>query len=176
MSVQRMSIIDPQNRNPVRSDCSEETSQNIEAPDIQHRRSSGKSPTSENTTLLEVVHTLARIALAQFLADQTRHHAADPLLTDNGVAGVVDCDVVLEVDAVVGRGDGGLFGEEGGGLGGWHCGWLGCAVQIKVRVWAGGLLLAWWTMAARVVGESRLLRRLDAVVGTLILKVGLPGL
>jgi hypothetical protein len=31
-------------------------------------------------------------------------------------------------------------------------------------------------MAAGVVGESRLLRRLDAVVGTLILKVGLPGM
>jgi hypothetical protein len=31
-------------------------------------------------------------------------------------------------------------------------------------------------MAARVVGESRLFEALDAVVGTLILKVGLPGL
>lgn len=121
MSVQRMSITDPQSHNPVRPGCSGKTSQDIVTPDIQHRRNRGKSPTSENTTLLEVVHALARIAFAQFLADQTCHHAADPLLADNGVAGVVDCDIVLEVDAVVGRGDGGLFGEEGGGLGGWHC-------------------------------------------------------
>lgn len=81
-----------------------------------------------------MVHALARIALAQFLANQTRHHAADPLLADNGIAGVVDCDVVLEVDTLVGRGDGGLFGEEGGGLGGWHCGRLVCVVWCVVRV------------------------------------------
>ena len=70
-----------------------------------------------------MVGALARIALAQFLADEPGHHAAHPLLADDGVAGVVDGDVVLEVDALVGRGHGGLLGEEGGGLGGRHFGW-----------------------------------------------------
>jgi hypothetical protein len=76
--------------------------------------------TSQGTTLLKVIHALARIALAQFLANETRHHTAHPLLANDRVAGIVDCDVVLEVDALVGRGDGGLFGQEGGGLGGGH--------------------------------------------------------
>lgn len=80
----------------------------------------GEGITSQDTTLLKVIHALARIALAQFLANKTRHHTAYPLLANDRVAGIVDCDVVLEVDAVVGRGDGGLFGQEGGGLGGGH--------------------------------------------------------
>jgi hypothetical protein len=84
----------------------------------------GRGLTSENTTLLEVVHALARITFAQFLADKARHHATHPLLTNDGIAGVVNGDVVLEVDALVGRGDGGLFGEERGGLGGGHCEWV----------------------------------------------------
>lgn len=80
----------------------------------------GERNTSQDSTLLQVVHTLARIALAQFLANQTGHHAAHPLLADDSITGIVDGDVVLEVDALVGRGDSGLFGEEGGGLGGRH--------------------------------------------------------
>jgi hypothetical protein len=80
--------------------------------------------TSEDTALLEVIHALARIALAQFLADKTGHHAAHPLLADDSITGVVDGDVVLEVDALEGWRDGGLFGEEGGGLGGGHGGWV----------------------------------------------------
>lgn len=71
-----------------------------------------------------MVHAFARIALAQFLADETGHHAAHPLLADDSITRVVDGDVVLEVDALVGWGDGGLLGEEGGGLGGGHCEWF----------------------------------------------------
>jgi hypothetical protein len=37
---------------------------------------------------------------------------------------------------------------------------LDCVVWIEGRVWVGGCLLARRTMAARIVGESRLLRRL----------------
>lgn len=69
-----------------------------------------------------MIHPLSSITLAQFLPNQSRHHTAHPLLADDGVAGVVEGDVVFEVDAFVGRGDGGFFGEEGGGLGGWHFG------------------------------------------------------
>lgn len=67
-----------------------------------------------------MIHPLPMIALAQLLAHQPRHHAAHPLLTDDGVAGVVHGDVVLEVDAVVRRCHGGLLREEGGGFGGGH--------------------------------------------------------
>lgn len=82
----------------------------------------GDKLTSQSTTLLQVVNALARIALAQLLADQAGHHAAHPLLADNCIAGVVHGNVVFEVDTLVGRGHGGLLGEEGGGLGSWHCG------------------------------------------------------
>ena len=71
-----------------------------------------------------MIDALSRITLPQFLTDKTRHHAADPLLTDNGVTGVVDSDVVFEVDALVAWGHGGLLGEEGGGFGGGHFGGL----------------------------------------------------
>lgn len=73
-------------------------------------------------TLLEMIDALALVALAQLLADKPGHHAADPLFADDGVAGVVQGDVVFEVDAVVGRGHGGLFGEEGFGFRGGHFG------------------------------------------------------
>lgn len=68
-----------------------------------------------------MVHALARIALAQLLTDKSGHHTAHPLLADDCVAGVVDGDVVFEVDALVGRGHGGLLGQEGCGLRGRHC-------------------------------------------------------
>jgi hypothetical protein len=67
-----------------------------------------------------MVNTLTSITLPQFLADKTRHHTADPLFPDNSVTGVVHGDIVLEVDAIVGRGHGGLLGEEGGGFWGRH--------------------------------------------------------
>lgn len=124
------------------------------------KRLAEKELTSENTALLEVVHTLARIALAQFFADETRHHAAYPLLADNGITGVVNGDIVLEVDSLVGRGDGGLFGEERGGFGGRHFGWL---VGFVGRY--GGLcLLEGETTAARAIEESWSIKGLDAVV------------
>ena len=87
-----------------------------------------------------MVHTLARIALAQFLADETGHHTAHPLFTDNGITGIVNSDVVLEVDTLVGWGDGGLFGEEGSGFGGRHCGWfLWWLSREREAVGAGGV-------------------------------------
>lgn len=82
--------------------------------------------TSQDTTLLQVVHTLTRIALAQLLTNQSRHHRAHPLLTDNSITGIVHSDVVLKIDTLVGRGDAGLFREESCGLGGGHCGRIGC--------------------------------------------------
>ena len=69
-----------------------------------------------------MINTLTPITLSQFLPDKTRHHAADPLLADNSVAGVMEGDVVIEVDTFVGGSHGGLFSLEGGGLGGWHFG------------------------------------------------------
>lgn len=89
-----------------------------------HEEAEGKETklTPQSTTLLKMIHPLPLVALAQFLPNKTGHHTAHPLLADDGVAGVVDGDVVFEVDALVGRGHGGFFGLEGGGLGGWHCG------------------------------------------------------
>lgn len=72
-----------------------------------------------------MIDPLSPIALAQLLPDKPRHHAAHPLLADDGVARVVQGDVVVVVDAVVRRRDGRLFGEERRGLGGWHFGLVG---------------------------------------------------
>lgn len=69
-----------------------------------------------------MIHPLASIALPQFLPHKTRHHAAHPLLPDDRVAGVVDGNVIVVVDAVVRRRNGGLLGLEGFGLKGWHFG------------------------------------------------------
>lgn len=99
-----------------------------------------------------MIHPLARIALAQFLADKTGHHAAYPLLADDRVAGVVDGDVVFEVDALVGWGHGGLFGQEGGGLGSWHfvevggvvgLGRWGVALALVCDCSFGGVTVEW---------------------------------
>ena len=68
-----------------------------------------------------MIHALAPIALAQLLPDEPPHHAAHPLLADDGIARVVQRLGVFEVDAVVGWGDGGLLGLEGLGFGGGHC-------------------------------------------------------
>lgn len=82
-------------------------------PAISTRSSEDSSLTPQDTALLQVVHALPLVALAKLLTNKTSHHAAHPLLTDNGVTGVVDGDVVLEIDTLVGRGDGGLFSQEG---------------------------------------------------------------
>ena len=74
-----------------------------------------------------MVDALAVVALAQLVTDQARHHAADPLLADDGVLGLLERDGVVVVDAVEGGRDGGLLGEEGGRLGDGHLGrgrWL----------------------------------------------------
>lgn len=76
--------------------------------------------TPQDTTLLQVIHAFSRITLSQFLPDKPRHHTAHPLFPDNRVPGVVHRNVVLIVDAVVRRRDGGLSGLEGGGFGGGH--------------------------------------------------------
>ena len=67
-----------------------------------------------------MINSLPAITLPQFLAHKTRHHTADPLLADDSVAGIVEGNVVVEVDTVVGGCHGGLLGLEGGGFGGWH--------------------------------------------------------
>lgn len=85
----------------------------------------GKRPlTPQKSTLLKMIHSFFRIALAQFLPNKPRHHAAHPLFPDNRVAGIMHSNVVFEVDAVVRRGHRGLFGLEGSGFRSRHFG--GC--------------------------------------------------
>lgn len=72
-----------------------------------------------------MIDPLAIIALPQLLPYQPSHHAAHPLLADDGILGLLQARLVVVVDAVEGGRDGGFLGEEEGGFGGGHCGW-GC--------------------------------------------------
>ena len=74
-----------------------------------------------------MVDALPVVALAQLLADQPAHHDLHPLLADDGVLGLLEALVVFVVDAVKGRRDLRLLGQEGLGLGSRH--------GDLVRVW-----------------------------------------
>lgn len=70
-----------------------------------------------------MINPLPMIAFPQLITHKSGHHASDPLFADDSVAGIVDRDVIFEVDAVEGWRDGGLLGQEGLGLWGGHFGW-----------------------------------------------------
>jgi hypothetical protein len=83
--------------------------------------------TSEVSALLQVVHALSVVALAQLLPHQPRHHALHPLLSDHGILRGLERFVVVVVDAVEGRGYCGLRGLEHLGLGSRH----GCGLGLS---------------------------------------------
>lgn len=58
------------------------------------------SLTSQVSALLQMVHTLAVIAFAHLLADQSRHHALHPLLPDDRVLCGLEGFVVVVVYAI----------------------------------------------------------------------------
>lgn len=81
-----------------------------------------------------MIDTLPPIALAHLLPHQSRHHALHPLLTKNRILCRLKRLVVVEVDALEGRRDRGLFGKESCGLGGRHCGGIAqCAIIANVE-------------------------------------------
>lgn len=65
-------------------------------------RTTGRIRTSEVTALLEVVDTLAVVALAHLLSEKTCHHALDPLLAQDGILSRLELLVVVVVDALKG--------------------------------------------------------------------------
>lgn len=83
------------------------------------RRGSG---TSELAALLEVIDTLAVVASSHLLPEQARHHALHPLLTQDGILGRLELVVVVVVDALECRRDGGLLHAKLEGFGGRHGG------------------------------------------------------
>lgn len=86
------------------------------------------------TAVLQVVHTLADVALAQLFANKTGHHDLNPLLPGDGVLGSLEGLGVIVVDSVEGRRDLGLVALEELGLGGRHCEYLsGAAYMIGIR-------------------------------------------
>lgn len=76
--------------------------------------------TSQMPALLQMVHALPPVALVHLVPHQSRHHALDPLLSDNGVLCRLESCVVIVVDALEGRSDLGLLRKERLGLGGRH--------------------------------------------------------
>jgi hypothetical protein len=67
-----------------------------------------------------MIDALLPVAFAHLIAHQSRHHAPDPLLADDGVSGLLELSGIVVVDAVKGGSDGWLLGEKGGGLRGRH--------------------------------------------------------
>ena len=87
-------------------------------------------PTSQMSTLLQVVDPLPPVALAHLVPHQPRHHAPHPLLPDDSILRALERSVVLVVDTVKGWRNLGLFGKEEFGLWRRHCGGGEC-----VRGW-----------------------------------------
>lgn len=77
--------------------------------------------TSQVSAVLKVVNTLSAIALSQLIADQSSHHSANPLFSDDGVFGGLESLGVIVLNAVEGGSDGGLLSLELGGFGSRHC-------------------------------------------------------
>lgn len=69
-----------------------------------------------------MVDALSSVALVQFVPDKPAHHDLDPLLANDGIRGLLHSLIVVEVDAVEGRRDLGLLGQESFGFGGGHGG------------------------------------------------------
>lgn len=70
--------------------------------------------------VLQVVDSLPDIALAQFLANKTGHHGADPLFPDDGILGSLEGLGVVEINAVERGRDRRLLALEELGLGRRH--------------------------------------------------------
>lgn len=83
------------------------------------------------SAFLQVVHPLAVVAFAHFLADQPCHHALHPLLSNDGILCRLQSFVVIEVDTVKGGWDRGFGGFEGLGLWRRHDGQ--CAFKRALR-------------------------------------------
>ena len=71
-------------------------------------------------TVLQMIDAFPPIALPKLIPHQPRHHHAHPLLPDDRVLRLLQTRGVVIVDAVKGRWDGWLSGEEGGGFGSWQ--------------------------------------------------------
>jgi len=87
-----------------------------------------------------VVDTLAVVALSELAADNTGHHALDPLLAQDSILGGLECFCVVVVDTVECRRDRRLLGQVCGGLGDRHCG-LAARERCKwlsVEEWRSG--------------------------------------
>lgn len=67
-----------------------------------------------------MVDALPVVTLAQLLPYEPSHHDVHPLLPDDGVLGLLDALVVIEVDPFEGWWHGRLLGQESLGLGGRH--------------------------------------------------------
>ena len=77
--------------------------------------------TSQMTAVLQMVHTLALVAFAQLITDQSSHHSSNPLFSNDRVLGGLESLGVGVVNAVESGSDGGLLSLELGGFGGRHC-------------------------------------------------------
>lgn len=69
------------------------------------------------SALLQMVDALPPVALVHLVPHQPRHHAPDPLLSDNGILCGLEGGVVVVVDALERGWDLGLLRKERLGLG-----------------------------------------------------------
>lgn len=76
--------------------------------------------TSQMAAVLQVVDSLPDIALAQFLANETGHHGADPLFPNDGILGSLEGLGVVVINAVERGGNRRLLALEELGLGRRH--------------------------------------------------------
>lgn len=76
--------------------------------------------TSQMSAVLQMVHTLAGVAFVQFLASESKHHGADPLLANDGIFGGLEGLGIVVVHSVEGRRDLRLHALEALGLGSRH--------------------------------------------------------
>lgn len=91
-------------------------------PLVFHSRLSLKDiHTSQMSTLLQMIHTLPSVALAHLIPHQPRHHALNPLLSNNRILRSLERLIVLVVNTIEGRRNLWLLGQKHRGLGSWHC-------------------------------------------------------
>lgn len=85
----------------------------------QNARKGNHKLTSQCSALLQMIHALPVIALSQLLSHQSRHHALDPLFSDNCILGLLESWRVVVVDTVEGRRNRWFLSQEGCGFWGW---------------------------------------------------------
>ena len=81
------------------------------------------------------------VTFPQLLPDQPRHHAFDPLFTDDGILSGFEGGGVVVIDILERGRDGGFGGKEGGGFGSGHCRGRGEALKARGGRF-GGFMLA----------------------------------